>query len=297
MTETLPIFKLTHTSGDILENHLEGLMYGKFEDSNYKSSWKKQWFSNELYLKELEELGPIFEKSELSQRPVLVKGCALLHTVYKDKGSRFMSDCDLLVSPDDLHQVRDIFIQRGFKVIKSSTWFANDFKIQMNKVIDGVELNFELHSKLLFHHDYNLWNKISLNEYYDTLSLKDHIIYLCAHLGFAHSFLKLYWLFDIYFVLEENSSVTYESLRERAKELKILNSLKMSFWCLSCFFNKKYKPFEKSPLYNYLFNETFMWKVKQSGHRYFLIKHFSKDNFFLALKYDFLWALNKLIGK
>jgi hypothetical protein len=291
------LLNLNYSESDLFENHISGLMYGKLGESSFKRTWKEQWFKNELLLKEILLIGEELSNLNLNSRPTLVKGVALLYSIYKDFGSRFMSDSDILLDPLDLQIVRDYLIRRNYKVIHSKSWFANDFKIQMNKIIDGVEVNIELHSKLLFHHDYTKWNKIKLNEFYDTLTVEDHFIYLSAHLAFSHSFLKLFWSFDLYFLNLEGPELSFENLKIRAKELNVLNSLKMSFWVLNNFFSNTIKSSGKSIIYRHLFTESVIWKVRQSGFRYFLIKHLSKDSLYLSFKYDVFWALNKLFGK
>lgn len=291
------LLNLEHTKSDIFENHISGLMYGKLGQSEFKKAWKEQWFKNDLFLKEVLRVGNDLQKLKLNSRPVLVKGMALLFSIYKDFGSRFMSDCDMLLDPSDLHTVRDYLIDEGYQVIHSKSWFANDFKIQMNKVVDGIELNIELHSKLLFHHDYDKWNKVRLHEFYDTLSIEDHYLYLCAHLAFSHSFLKLFWSFDLFFLIQEHKELSFDKLKSRAKELNILNSLKMSFWVLNRFFNNSIPSSGESRIYDFIFSNEVIWKVRQSGFRYFLLKHLSKDSFYLSIKYDVFWALNKLFGK
>ena len=291
------LLDLNHIESDIFENHISGLMYGKLGESSYKNSWKEQWFKNDLLLKEVLRIGHFLSSMDLRSKPTLIKGVALLYSIYKDFGSRFMSDCDMLVDPLDLLKVKDFLLENDYKVIHSKSWFANDFKIQMNKIIDGVEVNIELHSKLLFHHDYDKLNKVTLNEFYDTLSPEDHFIYLSAHLAFSHTFLKLFWSFDLFYLIEENSHLSYCSLKNRARELNVLNSLKMSFWVLNKYFSRSIESSGKSRLYDFIFTNEIVLKVKQTGFRYFLLKHLSKDSFYLSFKYDVFWALNKLFGK
>ena len=297
MFKDLSLFKLPYSKEDIQENHIEGLLYGQFGEVPYKQVWKEQWLSNDYYLKEIDLMGEILSANDLHSRPILVKGSALLFTIYKDLGSRFMSDCDILIDPRDLRTIKELFLSNGYKQVKCSTWFANEFKVQLSKDINGFEINIELHTKLLYHQDYDTWNTIELNKYYDTLDTQDHVIYMCAHLAFAHSFLKLYWLFDIFLTLEENKSINYDVLKSRAKDLKVHNSLRMCFWVLGNFFDSRFSVGVRSFLYSKILNETTLWKVKQTGISYFLIKHLSKDSLFLSFKYDFLWALNKLFGR
>lgn len=291
MNKELDILKFDYTHEQVIENHMGGVLYNFFEKREFKSIWKRQWFHNDLLKSEFERLGPIFK--EKSIRPVVVKGVALLYGPYSDMGSRNMSDCDLLVSPSEFLDVCDLLVCEGYQIMKTSKWFANDFKCELSKVVNGREINFEIHSKLLFHHDYENWNKTKLTEHYDTLGNEDHLIYMCAHLAFSHSFLKLYWLFDIYLIaLREN--LTYEKLKKRAMELRVLNSLKMCFFCLNKFFFIEKVLTPSSKIYDRLFTLEFLWSAKQSGLSYFLIKHLSKDSLLMSFKYDVFWFLNKI---
>ncbi|WP_127714123.1 nucleotidyltransferase family protein [Halobacteriovorax sp. HLS] len=294
MKDLLPIFEFHFSKEDALENHIEGLLFAKFSLNTYKSAWKRQWHFNDCLLNEVSKLGECFSKEQLSSRVCILKGIALLKTIYADIGSRFMSDCDLLVDPQDLATVKKVLLSRGFTIQKTSKWFANEFKIEFTKNTEAVEINVEVHTKLLYHHDFQKWNRVKLDEYYDTLSDEDHFLYLCSHLAFSHTFLKLFWLFDIYFLHIENTKLNYSNLYSRAKELKVVNSLKMVSYCLNKFFKTQINFQFSTIIYSYLFTHITLWKVHQSGLRYFLIKHLSKDSLFLSLKYDLFWALNKL---
>ncbi len=294
MDKGLEILKYKYSYEQVIENHLGGVLYNFYKEEEYKPIWKRQWFHNDILKSELESLGPLFKAQSI--RPIVVKGVALLYDLYEDMGSRNMSDCDILVSPKEFTQTRELLILQGYKVMKTSKWFANDFKCELSKVINGREVNFEVHSKLLFHHDYETWNITALTEDFDTLEEKDHIIYMCAHLASSHSFLKLFWLFDIYF-LSQKMEFDYDQLTLRAKELRVLNSLKMCFFCIDKFFMPKRSLSFTSLTYEYLFKVDFLWQVKQSGLRYFLVKHLSKDSWILAFKYDFFWLINKLSQK
>lgn len=294
MKEQLPIFDYPYSKDDALENHIEGLLYAKFSLNEYKNSWKRQWHYNLSLSNELRKLGTLFAKKELNSRVCVVKGVALLQSIYPDMGSRFMSDCDLLVNPQDLEKIKEVLLDNGFTIIKSSKWFANEFKVEFTKICDSIQINIEVHTKLLYHHDFQVWNRVELDEYFDTLSREDHFLYLCSHLAFSHTFLKLFWLFDIYLLHCENKNLNYLNLLPRAKELKVINSLRMVSFCLNRFFLTKIEYSFTDFLYDKLFTHKVLWKVRQTGLKYFLIKHLSKDSLLLSFKYDFFWALSKL---
>ncbi|MCI5142323.1 MAG: hypothetical protein D3909_11530 [Candidatus Electrothrix sp. ATG1] len=90
---------------------------------------------------------------------LLVKGIALSNFAYDEIGMRPMRDIDLLVSKDDLAQVKGILLQLGYlpddkHVVPDDYYHLTP----MTKNIDGLPVSLEVHHNLLpFHPQYPLW--------------------------------------------------------------------------------------------------------------------------------------------
>jgi len=269
-------------------HHIEGLLYSFYpefkENKSFKDVWIQNWHRNELAVKTLQD---VFKSIKLKNAPVLLKGSALLGSIYKDIGSRFMSDIDLLIHPDDFSKVEHSLKNCGYRRIESTKWKANNFKSEWALVIEGTEVCIELHSKLYYH---------AKNSYEDFIFEKSHIdgflklakidqfIHLSTHYVFQHTFQKIYWAFDLYFYATE--FITLEdipALMERSKLFKVTKSTQCSFEIINKFFGTNFPVKSRLKI-----THDFLWSTNRSSLEYFKIKHQTKDSLLTAIEYDFL---------
>lgn len=280
---------------------IQGLIYYHYEDfrkdTAFKQSWLSQWALNEKYQTELALL-----RSHLPTqiKPVLLKGSALLGLIYQDFGSRFMSDIDLLIRPHELKEVEKTLLALNYKKLPTLKWEANRHKSEWNKVDEGQEITIELHTKLYFHiplSDQSYELEPSHLTGFQRLVLEDQILYLSTHYALQHNFLRLYWLFDIYFMVKKyQTEIDWPQIQKRAEKLQINNSLNMNLYIL-----KKYMNLDLSAQLKIknrkMINIDFLWSDNMRTLRYFIVKYQTRDKPLSALRYALFWFLSKFQKK
>ena len=283
------------------QHKIQGLLYYHFSDfrkqKEFQQSWLSQWALNEHYQKELETLKA---QLPLEMTPILLKGSALLGIIYQDFGSRFMSDIDLLIKPSELKIIEKALLLQGFEKLKTLKWEANSHKSEWNKTASGQETTIELHTQLYFHIPISE-QKYTLEDShlrgYKRLALSDQIIHLSTHYALQHNFLRLYWLFDLYFLVKKyRREIKWSELLDRAQSLQAKKSLLMNFSILKRYFNLDIS--EDIDLKNFpQLDSSFLWSDDMRTLKYFIIKHQTRDKYLGAFRYDFFWFLSKLKRK
>lgn len=289
--EELKILENRHIYSCLNEHMLEGLFFAEGLYEKGERAWKQQWFRNKVYQDTLAEIAPL-----LGENVVILKGMALLESLYEDSGKRFMSDIDLLVSIDDLDRIREILKDNEFEELnENKKWLGDNFKSEWTKTIYGVEVNIELHTRLFYHVSDLKWSTIpSKIVPLRLLCVEDMFLHLIGHCAFQHNFLKLYWLFDIYFFQKENQ-IDWVKLIEKAEKMKIKSSTLATIWTLNKFFatniDSDYEPSEKIMK---IITSDYLINPNQGGRDYYKLKHYLKDSFFESLRYDLFWFLQRI---
>lgn len=293
MFENLPItetiLKSPHTHAILEQHHLKGLFFHlmKIKDETLLKQYKMQWIHNQLLIEEIKGL---------KQEGVLLKGAALLLDIYPDLGSRFLSDVDILIDKNNYPKWEKNLKDNGFTPLEIPTFFGNHFKSQWVKLRDEVEINFELHTQLFFHlkdHQSNLIDS-PINGF-KQMTLEDNFLHLAGHLAFQHTFLKLYWLYDIYFFVEKyNKLINWNLVEKKSKEQGLFNSVQMCLWCLNEYFSldqalQSTFNLDKKYWWQQYLTMQFLLYPDQNKIPYYLIKHATKDNLKDSIGYDITW--------
>lgn len=279
-----------------LEHHIEGIIYHQFKNNNpkFQDQYKKQWVHNQILQDELHSISLKLQGTPLTA--TLLKGAHLLQDLYPDLGSRFLSDIDLLIEEKDYLYWEKTLQDFGYKHLSLATFSGNNYKFQWSKFREDIEINIELHTKLFFHLKKENWIlKSSALLPFTKLSLEDTLIHLCGHLAFQHSFLKLYWLFDIYFYIDKfGDQINWDEVVYKSKNAHLYQSVLMCLWCME-------KYFYLSPKIALTFNTAgpkwwqkfltinFLLNPDKNKIDYFLIKHATKDYLWEAIWYDLIW--------
>lgn len=268
--------------------------------SEFQSQYQKQWVHNQVLLSILEEISPIIYEKKLEA--TLLKGSDLIQNLYHDPGARFLSDVDILINQEDMPEWIELLESQGFQFRSKFHFYGDHYKVECSKNIASVEINFELHTKLLFHHKLEKWTMVSSSlTGFKRLSSIDNFIYLCGHLGHQHTFSKIYWLIDIKELFNKDACTWSPSeLRARAEELKLFRSVQMSLWIVMNYFDVN---FPTELIKTFQLNESYWWKkilsIEQIVYpyknplRYYLLKHATKDQLREAIYYDVCWFFHK----
>lgn len=290
------------------EHHVVGLFYHHFNDSGQDASfinqYKKQWIHNQIILEELVSISKHANAHETSA--TILKGTHLLLDLYTDLGSRFLSDIDLLISNVDLPKWELILSELGYIATSNKTFYGNNFKREWHKTVGEIEINIELHTKLFFHLKNENWQVVGTSFLNITkLKTEDFYIHLCGHLASQHTFLKLYWLFDIYFYHQKYADqINWDYLKLKSIENGLYRSVQMCLWILKQhlgvnlgkkiedrFEIRKNNWWKKILTINFL-----MYPLAKKSH-YIIIKHATKDRLTDALRYDLTWFSHYKIRK
>lgn len=182
------------------------------------------------------ELKQVISLLDNAQIPVIVlKGAALLETVYKNIGLRYMSDIDLLIKKSDLALAKSILLEGGYQA-------PNNLDQQSLEIFGGEiylykrELFLDIHTDLAQYERFRpifkvdaseeIWTKAKIHKRGEAqLRILDpvhQIIHLCLHHAINHSFAGLFRFCDLrQTILAYQGQIDWKDLIIKAKCYKI----------------------------------------------------------------------------
>lgn len=139
--------------------------------------------NNIILLKNARDIAAVFQRAGVPL--IVLKGAALLETVYADLSIRPMADIDLLIREKDYFRAHKLVSGLDF-IQQQGTTFPAYAKKQ-----SGFDVEVEMHTKLMYAPEKEIWQdpmRFSLDgqEAY-TLSLEQNLIYLCYHYAVCHT--------------------------------------------------------------------------------------------------------------
>lgn len=184
------------------------------------------------------ELKKVISSLNEAQIPVIVlKGAALLETVYKNIGWRpILSDVDLLVKKEDMLRVKSILQEAGYQKAtnlseESREKFGGEFHLyKEGGLFLDIHIALSPHERfrdiLGINQDPKIWTE---SKTYNTsagelrvLGPAHLIIHLCMHLAIAHSFCGLFHFCDIReSILTYRAEINWKELIIKAKYYKL----------------------------------------------------------------------------
>lgn len=278
--------------GLIQEHRLEGLAWTQFRRPEFKSQWRAQFIRNELIFKHLRDLEKVFEEKSIDV--TVLKGFSLIGDIYPDKGDRFASDVDLLVSSKDLELINQLILEQNFSLQKDKKWKGNDFKRVYQSRDQSPEITLEFHTRLFWHCDVETHRCVAHPNYnhFKILSPEDQLLHLCGHLAFQHTFIKLFWLLDIQkFLKSYEDRMDWNLFWTRCEEFSLLESSQI------CLFLAGREEALRNPrslrhrVLRKLCNSDFLIRPRSKPWKYFIIKALVKDRMQQSLIYAILWFI------
>jgi len=181
------------------------------------AEYRSQLAANILYLDWLRQIIPALRDAGI--RFAVVKGAALLATVYPDLGIRGMEDADLLVHPDDVNLLRSVLQHLGWQE-EDEDVAGRRFGERYRGETSFIRFEGSMLMRLEGHLDapgfyprsrHRIWERITLVsgagiEGMPVLQLPVHLSYLCAHYCYHHCGRGLKWLVDIALLLTQITS-------------------------------------------------------------------------------------------
>lgn len=289
-------FDFKSLSEKIIESQgLEGFIYSLSPQNlsenvraKFKNKWLQQWGQNQVLWSEIVEIDYLLK--EISIRPVLLKGMSFLNRLYKDFGSRRISDIDIYLNPKDLHHFIQLVKQRGFTEISAVSYSE---KVVLSKTVQTTDIILEIHTKLFTHieksFDYKGVAILGL-DCFQSLPLEEEFVYLCYHLAHQHTFLKLQWPIDLVLFLKKYPDLNFDKIMSLAQDYEGRKSVMMVLWALKKFFHVEIPHAElnkKIDSLNFPLNRNFLLSPKENLWKYIWIKNLTKDGHLTSIKDTF----------
>lgn len=212
------------------QHHIVPLLYATFRELdagfideevllNIKGSYKSVKFINTILTSELSKLQR--QLSDYHTKVIVLKGLALVSTIYDDLGFRYIGDIDILAKPADWHLINETLHSQGyvgeknFNLLKPTelrdyTLTFRTLNFQKHGLMDfKIDLHFNpIHIGNI--EDTDLWMKMMTMQQEDTeihcLCPEHQLAHLCVHLN-HHSYALLKWFVDIYALLHKYQEI------------------------------------------------------------------------------------------
>lgn len=170
--------------------------------------YQSQLAANTLYMHHLARIVPALQQAGV--RFAVVKGAALLATVYPDWAQRHMEDLDLLVSPEDADTFRAVMERLGWHEEDNDiagARFGERYRAETSfaRLEGDVLLRVEGHLDLPGFYPRSrsaVWGRITTvsaagGEQFPVLDFSTHLSYLCTHLYYHHCGQGMKWWVDV----------------------------------------------------------------------------------------------------
>lgn len=203
---------------------VSGLLYTLLPDDvpvgirdTLRSDYQNQLAANVLYMQKLAQIVPALRSAGV--RFAVVKGAALLATVYPDMGMRAMKDIDLLVHPEDANILKPVMQQLGWQEEDediAGTQFGERYRAETSftRQEGSLMLRAEAHLDIPGFYPRSrqtVWQKVvsacgaGIDDI-PVLHTSAHLNYLCAHFYYHHCGQGLKWLVDVALLVSQVQS-------------------------------------------------------------------------------------------
>lgn len=173
-----------------------------------RADYHTQLAANVLYMERLAQIVSALKNAGV--RFAVVKGAALLATVYPDVGMRAMRDIDLLVHPRDVNVLKPVMQHLGWQEEDediAGKQFGERYRAETSFTRREGRLFLRVEAHLDVPGFYprsreTIWKRVvavsgaGVGEM-PTLRLATHLNYLCAHFYYHHCGMGLKWLVDV----------------------------------------------------------------------------------------------------
>ncbi|MBT4762608.1 MAG: hypothetical protein HOO06_12985 [Bdellovibrionaceae bacterium] len=280
----------------VKRHHLEGLLYSRWHQQDFKSFWMKNFYRNSQLQQFLMELD-----TDLSVdfQIFLIKGASLWKRLYENIGERFMSDIDVYVHKKNLLELSQKLKRIGFKEQSEKKWKANSFKTVFIKKNNNLEIVLEVHTQLFWTQSVSFLKGEKLSKYtsFSKMDTNLEFLHLCTHLAFQHTYISLHWLYEIALYYDNYcEDIDLDAVKAMAIENQVFHSLQSVLWLLKHKFKFNIQLGE-APNLNYLFEkiftESFLSNPKSQKFKFICLKNLLKDRLRDNLSYNVGWIASR----
>lgn len=291
----------------LIDDHkLAGLFYVQCGDvlpsilkEDFQRSWKAQLYRNQVHQEILQELGR--EAAVWDKFVVPLKGVSFERNLYaKRKGERFQSDIDIYW-PWSPEHINHILHSMGFQCRQKFGLGLSPHKSIFTLNHENFPVVVEVHQKLISTEPPDWQWKVAPSESLGIFNLRpeDEFLFLMHHLSYQHTFLKLYWLNDIYLFLNQyGRTMDWEEVFALARLLKRRRSLQVVLSLMSKYRSDTWMSSlsDQGLLAETMgIDEEFLWQPRKRWILYYWVKHRLKDSFIESLRYDWDWVREKYV--
>ena len=212
------------------EHNIVSLLYANFRKIeaefideaillNIEGYYKSVKFINTQLISELSELQNQFNKRGI--KVIVLKGLALITTIYDDIGLRYIGDIDLFAKTADWHGIEEVLRSQGYVPDRNYNLLEptelSDYTLSFRSVgfvkREPLSINIDLHFNPIHIgniEDTDLWTKTTAIHQADAkihcLCPEHQLAHLCVHMN-HHGYIILKWFVDIYALLHKYKSV------------------------------------------------------------------------------------------
>ena len=188
-----------------------------------------------------QELAKVLATLSAAGIPVLVlKGALLAETVYGNLALRPMSDLDLLIPRERIHEIPQVLAPLGYRLSAGEAGYSFAYdtlfcgEIILCKDTPVLPVVLDVHWHLLavewFHHT----GRVDLEALWETvcplridgtparqLCPEDNLLHLCLHAGISHSYVYLLNLIDIDHAISIYRDLDWDRFLQRARDFQV----------------------------------------------------------------------------
>ncbi|HID11592.1 MAG TPA: hypothetical protein EYP17_09885 [Candidatus Latescibacteria bacterium] len=185
---------------------------------------KASYFHNIVnYSLYMEGLKPVLEELSVAGIPVvLLRGPALVLTVYRDAGLRGFSDVDLWIREENLPRIEEVLRSEGFSPLEGYPLLFHKGGLWIDLHLDLIGTTRVRSRSFGARIDRDaVWEDVEPLEVdgFEVLALspKDRLLFLCFH-ALKHSFWRLIWIVDIAEAIRVYKDLHWGNFVRRAKD-------------------------------------------------------------------------------
>lgn len=192
-----------------------------------------------------QELAKVLTTLSAAGIPVLVlKGALLAETVYGNLALRPMSDLDLLIPRERIHDIPQVLAPLGYHLNAGEAGYSFAYdtlfcgEIILYKETPVLPVVLDVHWHLLavewFHHSGDvdldaLWETVCPLTIDGTparqLCPEDNLLHLCLHAGISHSYVYLLNLIDIDHAIAAYGDLNWDRFLQRARDFQVRSAV------------------------------------------------------------------------